>query len=511
MMARAMTIDSDHRRSFGGWWIIAVLSVALLTAACSDSDQSQDNESASSATSATSIDASPDVSSGSVGDADDSPPPTLTLPEPGDGTPSSGTTSTLPDGLEAGFTEEGYPYRGSPDAPVTLIEYSDYACPFCDRYTVQNLPTLLEQYGATGQVQFVFRDLPLISLHPTAPTAHAAAICAGEQGADLYWAVHDETFARQAEWTNLPDPTEFFAGLAGGVGVDMASYGECVESGRPNAQIEAGITEAQGLGFNGTPSFQLVADGLEDTYTLIGAQPLGTFQSYLDSLLAGEAPDDTQTAQDSGETSEPVGLPFWADVETGLRPDPDRPGVNLAGDHYKGNPDASLVVVEFSDFECPFCRDHAVDTQPIIDEVLVETGEVLWIFKHLPLDAHPSARVAAVAAECAGDQGQFWEVHDLLFGSIEEWAGDDIDVNTALLDLASEMPLDHTAFEQCFTSRVALERVLDDMSDARGIISQTPSFVVVQGERGSLMQGSIPPDEFVASLRGRLSEQGNAG
>ena len=504
-------MSSDHRRSLGGWCVIPVLLVVLLTTACSDSGQSQDVESAFSATSAPSNEILPASDSGSDGDGDGSPLPTLTLPEPGNSVSPTDAASTIPDGLEAGFTEEGYPYRGSPDAPVTLIEYSDYACPFCDRYTAQNLPTLLEQYGATGQVRFVFRDLPLVSLHPTAPTAHAAAICAGEQGADLYWAVHDETFARQAEWTNLPDPAEFFVGLAGGVGVEMASYGECVASGRPNAQIEAGITEAQDLGFNGTPSFQLVADGLEDTYTLIGAQPLETFQGYLDSLLAGEAPDDAQTAQDSGEASEPVGLPFWADVETGLRPDPDRPGVNLAGDHYKGNPDASLVVVEFSDFECPFCRDHAVDTQPIIDEALVETGEVLWVFKHLPLDAHPSARVAAVAAECAGNQGQFWEMHDLLFESIDEWAGDNIDVNPALLDLASEVPLDRTEFEQCFTSRVALERVLDDISDAQGIISQTPSFVVIHGERGSLMQGSIPPDEFVASLRGRLDGQGNDG
>ncbi len=504
-------MSSNRRRNLVGWSLIAALGLSSLVAACDSSEQAHDVDSTTPTIAAGSEqesavpdpdDDTPDIGSGS----NDSPTVTLTVPEPSESAPESDATVLAPAGLEVGFTEEGYPYRGSPNAPVTLIEYSDYACPFCGRYTEQNLPILLEQYGLTGQVRFVFRDLPLVSLHPTAPKAHTAAICAGEQGADLYWAVHDEIFARQAGWTNLPDPTDFFAGLVGGIGVEAVAYQECVESGRSNAEIDESVTEAQALGFNGTPTFQLTADGLEDTYTLIGAQPPETFESYLDSLLADEAPVDAQ----AGEASEPVGLPFWADTETGLQPDPGRPGVNLAGDHYKGNPEAQLVVIEFSDFECPFCRDHAIETQPVVDEALVDTGEILWVFKHLPLEAHPSARTAAVAAECAGDQDQFWEMHDLLFESVDEWAGDDADVDTALLELADELSLERSEFEQCFDSRTALERVLADMSDARGIISQAPSFVIVQGERGTLMEGSIPADEFIATLRNRLDEQEDA-
>jgi protein-disulfide isomerase len=489
------------------WWLLAALiAITLLVVACSSDGEAQDANYPTLEVPSDSDLTTPapeDSTSRVTSEDDGSPPPTLTLPEPGGSVAPSGTSSATIVGFEVGFTDEGYPYRGNPDAPVTLIEYSDYACPFCGRYTEQNLPTLLEQYAASGQVRFVFRDLPLVSLHPTAPKAHTSAICAGEQGAVLYWAVHDEIFARQAEWTSLPDPTDYFAGLAGGIGVDAAAYQECVESGRSNADVDTSVTEARALGFNGTPTFQLTADGLEDTYTLIGAQPLETFQSYLNSLLAGEEPSEAQEPA-SGQASEPVGLPVWADTETGLQPDPDRPGVNLAGDHYKGNLDAQLVVIEFSDFECPFCRDHAIETQPAIDEDLVDSGDVLWVFKHLPLDSHPSARVAAVAAECAGDQGQFWEMHDLLFETVGDWASDDTDTDTALIDLAAGQSLDQSAFQQCFASRAALERVLADMSDARGIISQTPSFVVIQGERGSLMQGSIPADEFVASLRDRL-------
>ena len=75
--------------------------------------------------------------------------------------------SVSSDGLEVGFTAEGYPYRGSSDATVTLVEFSDYACPFCGRHTAQTAPLLLEQYGTTGQVRSCFREFPLVSLHPT--------------------------------------------------------------------------------------------------------------------------------------------------------------------------------------------------------------------------------------------------------------------------------------------------------------------------------------------------------
>jgi len=424
---------------------------------------------------------------------------------------SSEIPSAIPPGLEVGFTEEGFPYRGSSDATVTLIEYSDYACPFCGRHTVQNVPALLEQYGVTGEVRFVFRDFPLTGLHPTAPAAHTAAICAGEQSAEFYWAVHDEVFARQAEWTGLPDPTEFLTSLGQGLGVEMTAYQDCVSSGRTGPEIEAGVAAAQALGFNGTPSFQVVADGLEDAYNLIGAQPVQVFQNYLDAVLAGEVPDGAQAAAGPGEQPEPPGLPVWADRETGLLPDPDRPGVNLAGDYYKGDPAAPLVVIEFSDFECPFCADHVLEAQPAIDAALVDTGEVMWVFKHLPLPIHPNAPTAAAASECAGDQGRFWEMHDALFATAEQWAGAGADTEAALLALAGDVGLDTTAFETCFTGRDALERVLADSADARGIISQTPSFVLIEGDRGTLLEGSRPADQFVTLLQSRIDQLDDDG
>jgi protein-disulfide isomerase len=505
---------SRRRRTYQAWWLIAALVIVLVAAACSGSEQTQADEDPALEIPADSEQTSPlpdsEDSDEEAAESDGTNP----VPDPsslGANASTSDPTFVTSAGLEMGFTEEGFPYRGSPEAPVTLIEYSDYACPFCGRYTSENVPALLEQYGLTGQVRFIFREFPLVSLHPTARVAHTAALCAGEQGAEIYWAVHDEIFVRQADWTNLADPIEFVARLAESVGTEMTAYQECVDSGRTDEVITAGIAEAQALGFNGTPSFQLLADGVDDPYTLVGAQSLAMFQGYLDALIAGEVPDGAQTAQASGEEQEPLGLPIWAERESGLQPDPDRPGVNLAGDHYKGDPDAPVVVIEFSDFECPFCRDHALDVQPVVDAALVDSGEVLWVFKHLPLDIHPSARVAAVAAECAGDQGQFWEMHDLLFAAVEQWAGEETDTDAPFFALADELGMNDSEFEQCFTSREALERVLADMSDAKGIISQAPSFVLIQGDRGTLMEGSLPADQFVTMLRARVEDEDGSG
>ncbi len=463
------------RRSRRREWLLFALGVAITAAACGNQVQP----------------------------APDTTPPTAPSESTSATLAESPTTTTAPGTLSTGLSTDGSPLRGDPTAPVTIIEYSDYACPFCGRYNTQTLPALLNEYGVAGDVNFAFRDFPLAALHPTAPTAHAAALCVGEQDGRLYWAFHDALFARQPEWTKLTDPADFLSDLATNVGADSDAYRACVASGRTATTVDENVAEARSFGFDSTPSFQFVADGLPDTYTLVGAQPIETFRAYLDALLDGRAPDETATAGTT-EPNEPADLPVWADPETGLRPDPDRPGVDLAGDHYKGNPEASLVVIEFSDFQCPFCREHALERQPEIDAALVDTGDVLWVFKHLPLDSHTSARTAAVAAECAGDQERFWEMHDLLFETVDRWTDESVDTDTVLLALADELQLDHDTFEQCLLGRDALERVLADVSDAEGVVSRTPSFIVIRGTRGSLIQGSLPSEQFIATLRDRL-------
>ena len=404
--------------------------------------------------------------------------------------------------LPVGFTEEGFPYRGDPEAPVVLEEFSDYLCPFCGRHYNETLPTLLENYVAEGQVQYIFRDMPLVSLHPNAPIGHRAAICAGQQGADLYWQLHDQLFASQNQWASVPEPITYVTALAEDAGVEMDAFETCMADPQIETQINEGVAAGQALGFTGTPSFRFTSSESGESFTMIGAYPLATFTQWIDAILAGEAPPQEEQVE-----TEPPELPFWANAE-GLAPDPDRPGYTLAGDEYKGNPEASVVVVEFSDFQCPACQQHSLLVQPTLDQELIETGDILWVYKHLPLEMHPQSLVAAVAAECAADQGKFWEMHDLLFESADRWGIDEPEPE--LVALAGELDLDESQFETCLDSREPVERVVSDIYASLGAISSTPSFVVLADGQGSILSGSRPADEFVTLLRGVL-ENGLGG
>ncbi len=401
--------------------------------------------------------------------------------------------SATHDGMPVGFTAEGHPFIGKSDAPVTLEEWSDYLCPFCSRHFRQTVPPLLDQYVRTGQLKLVFRDLPIAGLHPTASQGHVAALCVGEQGAAAYWAMHDALFARQSEWNRLPDPGAFLSGVAAELGADMEAYASCIADGAKAALVEDSLEQGRVLGYNGTPSFRFSSTGNEKTYDLSGAHPLARFARFADPLIAGEDPPEDPKP-------EPAEMPLWAKPE-GLAPDPDRPDFNLAGDAYKGNPAAALVVVEFNDFQCPACNKHALEAQPLIDREFIDTGKVLWVDKHLPLKMHPYAPLAAVAAECAGNQQKYWDMHHLLHEKSESWTNDNAD--SALRVVARELQLDMPAFLGCFNSRQGLERVLQDLYDAQGLITRAPTFVIIQDGKGSTT-GPLPADQFVTLLSKRL-------
>jgi protein-disulfide isomerase len=401
-------------------------------------------------------------------------------------------------GTPVGFTADGHPFRGKPDAPLTLVEYTDYVCPFCERHFSQTMPALLEKYVRTGQVKFVVQDFPLVSLHPTAPRGATATLCVAEQGASRFWQMHDALFQAQQQWSRLADPTAFLAATAGKVGADMPAYERCMASGRHDARVQQRAAAAQALGFTGTPTFQFVRQTSGKTYTLAGAQPVNVFTTWIDALLAGKEPPET-TKREKPQ------LPPWAKPE-GLAPDPKRPGFTVAGDPYKGKPGAKLVVVEFADFECPSCRRHALETQPALEKRFVETGEVMWVAKHFPLGIHPRAPVAAAAAVCAGDQGKFWEMHHALFEGVEQWSSGS-DPDAALLQLAGGLKLDRAQFATCLASRRALEHVLRGLYDGQSVgVRNSPTFILVQGDTATAVVGTRSAEQFESLLKQQLDK-----
>ncbi len=160
------------------------------------------------------------------------------------------------------------PRRGPAQAPVTIVEFSDYQCPYCRR-VAPTVREVLSRYG--DRVSFVFKDLPL-SIHPQAAKAAEAARCAGEQG--RYWDYHDALFAASA----LHDA--IFEELARSIGLNVGRFQECLASRRQRAAVEADVRQAQALGISGTPAF------LINGILLSGAQPLEAFTRIIDSELA---------------------------------------------------------------------------------------------------------------------------------------------------------------------------------------------------------------------------------
>ena len=175
------------------------------------------------------------------------------------------------------------PAKGKKDAKVTLIEFTDYQCPFCSRHTRAVLPQLEKDFIDTGKIQYVMRDFPLVSLHPQAPKAHEAAHCAGEQG--KYWEMHDQLFANQKELG--ADKLSNYAEAAGVS--DTSAFETCLDSGKYEEKTNASLKEGQEAGVRGTPSFLLghtEANGTVKAVKLIrGALPFSFFQQQINNLL----------------------------------------------------------------------------------------------------------------------------------------------------------------------------------------------------------------------------------
>jgi len=177
------------------------------------------------------------------------------------------------------------PVLGADDAPVTLVEFTDYQCAYCGRFFVNTLPGIKEEYIDTGKVRLVVKDLPL-AMHPYARSAAVAAHCAGEQ--DQFWAMHDSLFENNRQ---LQD--EHLTQYAQDIGLDTNAFRECLASKRHNTMIDADITEANGQGITGTPTFIVghTTDDVIEGVKVRGAQPVETFRAYIDALLkASEDP-----------------------------------------------------------------------------------------------------------------------------------------------------------------------------------------------------------------------------
>jgi len=203
---------------------------------------------------------------------------TTTAPQP----VQQPTQPTAPQIVEVSLDDD--PFKGNANAPVTVVEFSDFQCPFCLRFYTQTLPLLEETYIETGKIKFVYRDFPLDALHPNARPAHIAAECADEQGE--FWEYHDVLFEKQAEWQSLPssDLQSSLIQFADDLGLQTVSFESCLESQEIADEVNKDVLEATRYGISGTPTF-FIGNEEDGFVKLIGAQPFSAFQLQIDDLL----------------------------------------------------------------------------------------------------------------------------------------------------------------------------------------------------------------------------------
>ena len=183
--------------------------------------------------------------------------------------------------------------------------------------------------------------------------------------------------------------------------------------------------------------------------------------------------------------------------QTGQAP-PEKVDVKGGGLPVFGQQNAKVTMVEFSDFECPFCKSYFDQTLSQIKKDYIDTGKVKMYYRHFPLDFHPAATPSALASECANEQGKFWEYHDIVFAEQDKISGKTADTITTQLKLfAQELGLNTSQFDNCLDNAKFQANVDADLNDGRTAgVSGTPTFFI----NGTRIVGAQPYAAFKALI-----------
>jgi len=176
------------------------------------------------------------------------------------------------------------PMKGNPNASITIVEFSDFQCPFCAKFHQSTLAQIEQDYISTGKVNFVYRDFPIQSIHPNAVTAALASECADDQG--KFWEMHDMIFKNQRNWQGLQtvQSANLFKEYAIEIGLNIDEFDSCMTSGKHLEEIQNDYNDGRAYGVTGTPGFFVGNEDIGFT-KLIGAQPFSAFQRVIEQQL----------------------------------------------------------------------------------------------------------------------------------------------------------------------------------------------------------------------------------
>jgi protein-disulfide isomerase len=377
-------------------------------------------------------------------------------------------------------------YRGSLDAPVTLIEFSDFECPFCARHSTEVGPLIDEAYVATGKVLHYFRFFPIPELgHVNAVAASQATYCAGMQSADYFWAMHDWLFASQAEWAGRQDGAAIFREHALSLGVEGGAYDACLTAQSTTDAIARDKSDAMAMGVTGTPAFFV------NDWFVTGAQPFSEFEAAIAKATQGLHPAPTPTPL-------PQGVEFYD-------ADPSRSGLTYDGSPTLGDANAKVVVIAYEDFSVAEVAANSA-AEPALRSKYIDAGLVRWVVAYFPI----SDPRAAVAGVCAARQDRFWDYRSALFERRESWVdGGD----ASLLTVAKEAGLNSGDFEKCLADEQAQAQVDYSLNFATSSIGvpTSPSYLILKlDDNGQVVDGTGTTgaqslEQFEAALDGLLN------
>jgi protein-disulfide isomerase len=377
------------------------------------------------------------------------------------------------------------PTWGSRTARVTIVEFADFQCPFSARAQT-TLAALRQMYGP-DELRIVWKNDPLPFHHNARPAALAAAAVFELAGADAFWKFHDKLFANQQSLV-----TENLEAWAAEAGVtDLAAFRAGIASGRWADPVDADLRDAKSVGASGTPVFYV------NGTLLNGAQPFEKFQTVVD--------DESKKAQEEVEAGTPPGR-LYAEMarQNYVAPPPEKTEppedtttvfkIPVGTSPVLGGPNALVTIVEFGDFQCPFCAR----VEPTLAELRQKYGDrIRLVWKNEPLPFHPAAEPAAQAAlEVRAEKGDkaFWQVHDALFAAQKTLMKGDKDVDLdAIVRIAVAAGADAARVRKAIADH-AHKKLLDDDDIVRDdfAASGTPHFFI----DGRRLVGAQPRESF---------------
>jgi protein-disulfide isomerase len=367
------------------------------------------------------------------------------------------------------------PVRGNRDALVTVVEYADFECPFCARVH-PTIEALRSKYG--DKLRVAFRHLPL-PFHVHSKLAAEASMAAKAQG--KFWEMHDALFA-----LGKVDP-ESIRGAAQQVGLDLAAFDAALLSHRYAKEVDDDVAHAGAMGVRGTPTFFINGEKLN------GAQPIEAFEAavdeqlkIVDAMLAAGAPRDrlydlrlaVLTADKADKAEEPA------------RQAPAKPQkAHLATwTPIRGPKLAKVTIVEFSDFQCPFCARVDATLRRLRDDY---GADLRIAYRHNPLPFHTNARQYAEMALAAQDQGKFWEMHDWLFEHQSDMPADFVDA------AGTALGLDLRRYKKAIATHAHDVELDSDIDEAKRLGARgTPTFFV----NGQPVIGAQPYEVFKETI-----------